>query len=69
VYASDVSLAATLFEQYPQLSARDLIHVAVMQRMGAKHIVSADRAFDRIEGITRLDPALVAEWRALVTGN
>lgn len=67
VLRSDVQLAGELADRYPRLSARDLIHVAVMQRVGATHIVTADQAFDDIEGIERLDSALVEEWKGLVS--
>lgn len=59
----DVTQAADLAQTYSRLSARDLLHVAVMQRIGAAHIVSADQDFDNVTGIQRLDPADVATWR------
>jgi uncharacterized protein len=37
-----------------QLSARDAIHVAVMQRHGIERIISFDRGFDDVAGIVRL---------------
>jgi predicted nucleic acid-binding protein len=46
------------------LSARDLLHAAVMQRVGTERIVSADRRFDVIAWLQRLDPATVATWSA-----
>ncbi len=67
--ADDVVSAGELAQTYDSLSARDLIHIAIMQRVGSRHIVTADRGFDRIDGITRLDPARVGEWQALVEGN
>ena len=63
ILASDVIEAAGLAAAPPRLSARDLLHVAVMQRTGATHIVSADQDFDSVHGIQRLDPAHVATWR------
>jgi predicted nucleic acid-binding protein len=48
------------------LSARDLLHAAVMTRIGADQIVSADRGFDRLPDLTRLDPAELVDWRARV---
>lgn len=63
VLPSDVEGAAALADNYPtQLDARDLLHAAVMNRLGARRIVSTDAAFDRIQGIERLNPALVDEW-------
>ena len=63
VYARDVEVAAELAERHTQVNARDLVHAAAMQRLGIESIVSADRHFDGIPGITRLDPANVEEWR------
>jgi predicted nucleic acid-binding protein len=47
----------SLFLQYPALTARDLIHLAVCRVHGIDLIISPDRGFDGIEGITRIDPA------------
>jgi hypothetical protein len=52
---------ALAYEQ-PRLSARDRIHLAVMERLGITHIISTDRAFDTVPGITRLDPLDFASW-------
>ena len=41
------------------VKVRDLIHVAVMNRMGISDIISADKDFDEVEGIRRHDPL---EW-------
>ena len=64
LYAEDVERAADLAGQHPHLSARDLVHIAVMERLGVTAIVSADRDFDAPPGIRRLDPADVESWRA-----
>ena len=69
VYVEDVQLAARLADEYPGVSARDLVHVAVMRRMGVDRIVSADRDFDRIADVERLDPAEVGEWGGLVLAD
>jgi predicted nucleic acid-binding protein len=37
-----------------RLSARDAIHVAIMRRRGVDRILTFDRAFDEVEGITRV---------------
>ena len=60
---TDVTEAAMLADGYPRLSARDLLHVAVMQRLGTTHIASADRDFDAVPAMRRLDPAQTATWR------
>ncbi len=66
VLASDAEVAGHLADIHPQLSARDLVHVAVMKRVGATAIVSADRGFDQVPDIQRLDPADVMKWRRLL---
>lgn len=66
ILPGDVGQAARLADAYPQLSARDLIHVAVMKRVSATRIVSADRGFDAVADIERLDPADVGRWRSLL---
>ena len=65
-YVEDIELAATLADQYSGIDARDFIHAAVMRRLGVEYIVSADRDFDRLPGIIRLDPAAVDEWEGSV---
>ena len=62
VHVEDIHLAATLADAHPGISARDLVHAAVMQRLGTNLIVSVDTDFDRLPGVTRLDPAHVEEW-------
>ena len=62
MFAEDVQRAAELADTYPQLSARDLVHLAVMERAGATAIVTADTSFDNLTGVERLDPANAATW-------
>jgi predicted nucleic acid-binding protein len=68
IYVNDVELAAALADGGADVSARDLIHIAVMTRIEATQIVSADKGFDRIPGVQRLDPAAVDSWQQLVAG-
>lgn len=63
---ADVLLAAQLVTRYRGLSARDLMHVAVMQRVGIRLIATADAGFEQVNGINRLDPAQLGEWRYLL---
>lgn len=49
----DVRRASSLVRSSP-LAARDALHVAIMQRHGIDQIMSFDRAFDGIPGLTRL---------------
>ena len=66
VYADDVILAAQMVERYPGIDARDLIHTAVMRRLGITRIISADTDFDRIDDVERLDPARLDEWESSI---
>ena len=50
----DAELARDLLLARWQLSARDALHVAVMQRYGIDQIISFDRGFDDVSGIVRL---------------
>ncbi len=65
--AGDVERAALLADHYPSLSARHLVHASVMFRIGSSRIATADRGFDLIDGIERLDPMKVDEWRDTVS--
>ncbi len=62
VAVADVREAVELADEHHDVAARDLLHAAVMRRVGADHLVTADRDFDRIRGVTRLLPAAVDEW-------
>ena len=50
----DVTRARRLVLAAPQLSARDAVHLAVMQRRGINRILSFDTGFDGILGIERI---------------
>ena len=62
VYEEDIRVAARLADRHSGISARDLVHAAVMQRLGSALIISSDADFDRLPDVTRLDPARVGEW-------
>ena len=62
VYPDDVLDASQLADQVTQASSRDLIHAAVMRRVGANLVISTDVDFDRIPGVQRLDPMRLNEW-------
>jgi predicted nucleic acid-binding protein len=66
VQAADVERAAGLADVHHDLEGRDLLHAAVMQRLGLRHIISADAGFDRLPDVERLDPAEVGAWQRLV---
>lgn len=54
-----IRLAVDLFDQYrgEGISSRDAIHVATMRENELEVIVSADKHFDQIASLKRLDPA------------
>ena len=54
VELEDVTRAKAIVLDAPTISARDAIHVAVMQRYGVDRIMSFDRGFDAIAGIRRV---------------
>lgn len=56
----DVRVARRLSVAYPSLPGRDLLHVAVMLNNGVTRILSADRHFDAISEIERVDPLSLA---------
>ena len=56
VTIADIRRARTLSERYPALTARDLIHVAVMVENGLSCILSTDAHFDQVSEVKRLDP-------------
>ena len=69
VYLEDVERAGNLADNYPEVSARDLVHAAVMKRLGVDRIISADTDFDNLPGVTRLAPAAVGEWSGSLLVN
>lgn len=50
----DVERARAILSANAVLSARDALHVAVMERRGIERIISFDTGFDRVPGVTRL---------------
>jgi hypothetical protein len=51
---ADVENARGLITAKKKLSARDAIHVAIMERYQVKRIMSFDAAFDSVSNITRI---------------
>ncbi len=45
-----------LLVRHPGLSARAALHVATMEACGVERLLSADRYFDQIDSVTRVDP-------------
>jgi predicted nucleic acid-binding protein len=54
IEAVDVGRARRLLTSTARLSARDAIHIAVMQRRDIDRVLSFDAAFDGIVGIVRI---------------
>ncbi len=54
VEKSDVIRAAEILQNPAALSARDALHLAIMERYGVPRIMSFDVDFDRWLGITRV---------------
>ena len=63
VHGADVDAAAELAGQMADVEARDLLHAAVMARTGSDLIATADRGFERLPNLRRLDPADIGRWR------
>ena len=59
----DVQRATALVDAHLEQSASDLLHAAVVQRLGLRHIISSDAGFDRLPKLERLDPAQSAVWQ------
>jgi uncharacterized protein len=57
VRPEDVLRAVGLFADAQRLGARDTVFAAVALNRGVSRIVSPDRAFDGVPGLTRVDPA------------
>lgn len=51
----DIRLAADIFAE-TEVNPYDCAHAAIMKRVGVQHILSADKHFENIPGITRADP-------------
>ena len=53
---ADVIEARRLMERFEDLSARDAVHLGVMQQHGIERILSYDRGFDRVAWAVREEP-------------
>ena len=56
VSGETIAAARDILSAYPRLEPRDAIHAAVVVNQGLEAIISADRAFDEIREIKRMDP-------------
>jgi uncharacterized protein len=51
-----IAAAVARYENHPQLSARDALHVATCVANGINAIVSVDAGFDVVADVRRIDP-------------
>lgn len=54
ITVSDVERAKAIVLGSPQLSARDAVHAAVMEREGVRRIMTYDTGFDAVPGLARV---------------
>ena len=52
----ETARALELLEAHPGLPARDALHVASMESRGIARMLSADRRFDQVKAVQRVDP-------------
>lgn len=52
-----LDLTLDLIERVPTIRGRDAMHAATALAYGIERVVSPDRAFEGIPGLTRVDPA------------
>lgn len=68
VHPLDSRIALTaleLIDRHPSLPTRDAVHAASALASGIVTLLSADRDFDAIEGLTRIDPLDHEAWSKL----
>ena len=56
VTRDDAERFVTLSRSYPFIRPRDLVHVAVMVGAGIDQILTADKHFDAVREVRRIDP-------------
>ena len=56
VSLEDLLVSKAILARHPRVQPRDAIHVAVMQRVGIRTVVSYDRHFDQIDAVERVTP-------------
>lgn len=66
VSVTDEAFALALEVEGPRLGASDRIHVGTCLAHGIGTIVTADKAFDRVRGLRRVDPGNARAIRRLV---
>jgi predicted nucleic acid-binding protein len=56
VTLQEAGIARDVLSNHPTIAPRDAIHAAVVLAHGLEGIISTDRGFDSIPGVTRFDP-------------
>ena len=59
VTKSTMAEAIDILDGGGELPVRDAVHAATMRHAGVTEIITADRDFDRVEGVRRVDPTAV----------
>jgi predicted nucleic acid-binding protein len=59
-------LALTIGSSMPTLGANDRVHAGTCRANGIDMIASADRDFDGIAGLRRIDPGNARDWRTIL---
>ncbi len=57
----EIEEASDIVKGYRRLTPRDAIHAAVVITYSLEGIVSADKSFDQVAGVTRFDPRKLVE--------
>jgi predicted nucleic acid-binding protein len=65
VTLADMQMAFDLVARHGSaIRSRDAVHAATMLTNGLTHLISTDRHFDVLDGITRIDPQKAARLKA-----
>lgn len=62
VASEDIKRTISLCRAYSFLNSRDALHAAIMINHGISTIISADKDFDQLGEIKRVDPSEFEKW-------
>lgn len=62
VGSEDIKKAISLCRAYSFLNSRDALHAALMINHGISTLISADKHFDSLDEIKRVDPSEFDKW-------
>jgi uncharacterized protein len=63
-----MAVALDLLDAHPGLWSRDAVHAATIRTRGLSHLISADRDFDGVDGVVRIDPSDSNAVTAFIAG-